>query len=64
MAPFYVPVSHDSVAVSQHVQYQDPETEAAKLNSAIIKCLFYTYTFHAVTCQNVLCEKRSVVAPV
>ncbi len=39
MALFYssVLVSHDSVTVSQHAQYQDPETEAAKWNSVFIK---------------------------
>ncbi len=31
-----VPASHDSVTVSLHAQYQDPETEAAKWNPAII----------------------------
>ena len=36
-----VPVSHDSVTVSQHAQYQDPETEAAKWNSAIIHLIIY-----------------------
>ncbi len=38
MAPFYsnATVNHDSVTVSQHAQYQDHETDAAKWNSAII----------------------------
>lgn len=38
MALFYsnVPVSHDSVSMSQHAQYQDSETEAAEWNVALI----------------------------
>lgn len=42
MALFYssVPVSHDSVTVSQHAQYYDPDTEAAKENSAIINLIW------------------------
>ncbi len=35
------PVCHDSVTVSQHEQHQDPETEAAKWNSAFIN---FAYT--------------------
>ncbi len=50
-----VPVSRGSVTVSQHGQYQNPETEAAKWNSAIID--IYTCDFPAVTCQNVFHEK-------
>ncbi len=44
MAPFYssVPVSHDSVTVSQHAQNQDPESEAAEWNLAIITFISYT----------------------
>ncbi len=55
MAPFYssVPVSHDSVTVSQHAQYQDPETEAAKWNSAIINYIMCACAFPTETCQNV-----------
>ncbi len=51
MAVFYlsVPVSQDSVTVSQHEQYQDPETEAAKWNSAIIHFIIYTCAFPTVT---------------
>ena len=52
-----VPVSHDSVTVSQHTQYQDPETEAAKWNSAIVSFIIYTCAFPTVTCHNVFCEK-------
>lgn len=37
-----VPVSHDSVTVSQHEQHQDPEIEAVKWDSAIIYFLIYT----------------------
>ncbi len=38
MALFYssVPLSHGSVTVIQHVWYQDPDTYAAKWNSARI----------------------------
>ncbi len=37
-----VPVSRDSVTVSQHAQYKDSETEAAKWNSAICQtCTCY-----------------------
>ncbi len=45
MAPFYssVPVSGDSVTVSQHAQYLDPQTDAAKWNSAVIN-LIICYT--------------------
>ena len=35
MASLYSSESHDSVTVSQHAQYQDPETKAAKWNSVI-----------------------------
>lgn len=40
-----VPVNHDNMTVSQHVQYQDHETEADKWNSAIIHFLFYACAF-------------------
>ncbi len=45
MALFYssVRVSPDSETVSQHEQHQDPETEAAKWNSAIILILFHLF---------------------
>lgn len=39
MALFLFPVSHDSVTVSHHAQYHDPETEAVKWNSAILNVL-------------------------
>ncbi len=44
MALFYscVPVIHDSVAMNQDIQYRDPETEAAKWNTAIINLIIYT----------------------
>lgn len=44
MATFYssVPLSHDNVTVSQHEQYNDPETEAAMWNSFIIVIIIYT----------------------
>lgn len=40
-----VQVSHDSVTVSQHVQYQDFEIEAAKRNLAIINFIVYICAF-------------------
>ncbi len=40
------------MTVSQRAQYQDPETETAKCNSAILILLFTI--FSAVICQNVL----------
>ncbi len=52
-----VPVSHDNGTASQHAQYQDPETEAAKWNSAIIHFIIYTCAFLTVTCQNVSYKK-------
>ncbi len=56
MAPFHsrAPVGHDSVTASQHAQHQDPETEAAKWNSAIINLIIYTCAFPSAACQNVL----------
>lgn len=49
MALFYsgFPVRHNSVKVNQHGQYQDPETEAVKCNSAIIhfSCPLHTPVF-------------------
>ena len=36
-----VPVNYDSVNMSQHAQYQDPETKAAKCNLAIIHFIIY-----------------------
>ncbi len=53
MAQFYsnVPVNRDSVTVSQHTQYQDPETETAKWNSAVIHFIIYTCAFPTVMCQ-------------
>lgn len=35
----------DSVTVSQHELYQDPETEGAACNSDIIHFIFYTCAF-------------------
>ena len=40
-----VPVSRDSVTVSQHAQSQDPETEADKWNSAIVRFIICTWAF-------------------
>lgn len=39
------PVSHDSMTMSQHVQYEGPETEAVKWNSAIINVIIYPCAF-------------------
>ncbi len=52
-----VTVSHVRETVSQHAQYQDPETEAAKGNVAIINFITHTCAFPAVTGQNVFCGK-------
>ncbi len=59
MSLFYssVPVSHDSVTVSQHTQYQDPHTGVAKWNLAIIPLINYACAFPTVTCRNVFSEK-------
>lgn len=35
----------------ERVQYQDPEPEAAKLNSAINNCIIYTCDVPAVICK-------------
>lgn len=50
-------MSLDTVTVSQQQQRQDPETEGAKWNLAIINFITNTCAFSPVTCQNVLCEK-------
>lgn len=39
--------------MSQHVRYQDPETEADKWNPASINVVIYSWAFHTATCQNV-----------
>lgn len=44
------------MTVSQHAQYQDPETKAAEYNSAMID-ITYTYAFPTETCQNVFVRK-------
>lgn len=51
-----VPASSESVTVSHHAQYQDPEIKAAQLNSAIINVIIYTI-YSTVIYQNVFCEK-------
>ena len=58
MALFFssVPLSRDSVTVSCHAQYQDPENEAAKWNSAVINYIIYICAFSTVTCQNAFVE--------
>ncbi len=52
-----VPVGRDSVTVSQHAQYQHPETEAAAWHSDVMHFIIHTCDFSPVTCQNVFCEK-------
>lgn len=42
-------INDDCVTASKLSQYQDPETQAAKWNSAIINCIVYTCP--TVTCQ-------------
>lgn len=44
---------YSSVSVSPHARHQDPETEAAKNNSAIIHFIIDFCVFPPVTCQNV-----------
>ncbi len=46
-------INDDSVLFSVPL---NPETEAAKWNSAIINFISYTCAFHTLTCQNVFCE--------
>lgn len=59
-----VPGSHDSVTVSQHEQYPDPETQAAKSNSAIIHfIIIHTCAFLLMTCQDVACEEACYEEP-
>ncbi len=53
-----VPVINDSVTVSQHAQYQGPETEAVNWQSVNINCIIYTCAFPAVS---VSCEKRQLL---
>ncbi len=58
MTLFYssVPASHDGVSISQHAQHKDPDTEAAKWNSAIINFIIYICAFYTVIFQNVFRE--------
>lgn len=46
-----VPVMNYIVTVNQHAQPQEPDTEAAKGNSAIIIFIVYTCAFSVVTCE-------------
>ena len=52
-----VPAGHDSVTLSQRVQYQDPETEAPKWNLATSYFISQTFAFSTVTCQNIFRKK-------
>ena len=40
-----VPVSHDSVTVSQHAQYQEPETESRWMELSLTMVLFTLDSF-------------------
>lgn len=51
--------SPDSVTGSQHEQ--NPETEAAKWNSAVIKPIIYTCAFPIVTRQNEICRYELLI---
>ena len=42
-------VNHDSVTVSHHAQYQDPETKAAKWNLNFIHLVINTWASHNST---------------
>lgn len=53
-----VPANHGSGTTSRREQCQDPETEAAKWNSADIAFIIHTRAVTVDTCQNVL--KRDV----
>lgn len=51
MAQIYSSVSHDSMTVSHHAQYQELNTAAAKWNPAInnfIICTCAFFSFHTV----------------
>lgn len=54
IASFYsnVSLSHDSVTMSHHAQYQEPKTEADKCSSAV-HFIIYSCVFPTVTCDNV-----------
>lgn len=60
MLPNYsnVPVINHSVSVKQHVQFQEPEIKATKLNADIQPTIHYTCPTPSVTCQKNVCEKR------
>lgn len=53
-----VPVSHGSVAMSQHERYHHPATEAAKLNSGFINFIIYACVFPAVTVKRFIIIKH------
>ncbi len=48
--------------MSQRVQYQDLETEAAKWNSAIIHFIIYTFAFPTMTCQMSSCADVCIMS--
>ncbi len=43
---FCVPMNHDTMTVSQYAQYQNPQTEAAQCNEAIINLIIYAWDPH------------------
>lgn len=43
--------------MSQHATRQDPETEAARWDSAIVHFIIYICDFPTVTCQDAFTEK-------
>ena len=46
-APYWHP--NESLPVSQYAQYQDPETDTAVWNTAVIKVMNYTSTLPVLT---------------
>lgn len=49
------------MTLSQHEQYQDPETAAHKQNSVMTDFIIYTCAFPTVTYQKVFCEKGLLI---
>lgn len=47
-------VSHHSVAVIQHAQHQNPESETVNGNSAFINLIIYTHTIPTNTLKHLL----------
>lgn len=53
---------HDNVTVSQNAQHNDPESEAAKLNSDVIHCIIYSWSCPIATCQ-IQSAKKGLTQP-